>query len=427
MLGCLTVPLMLPGGDVLVFYLIMQGTEGSDSAVSVAMVYVPKTETTSTSASVTKLLPRKTSGVVLATILSGASSQIKGKSTRVPTAGISNPSKVLVPHTVSSCPPLPSVKATAQISASTDTSQPTSVANSVMVEKTTLSMSNEADNSSEQSVKKTGIDAQAESRKANITQKSPPGLEYFNADLMFKEYNLRQSAASRDGSPLKRLQENIGNHDSSCESKPSKRERSPQSDALPIHKKVKRDVIRTQENEDAPICNRDRQPQSSENLTKNAMHNTKGRSKPSLRRKASAQRRKSRLHQRPQLHGTEAATSEEHTHEDLLCAFCHQRGGAMNLGFLYGPYKFDPVSVTNDDQINTNKDAKESTGDHQRELWVHEDCAVWAPGVCLVGDQLIGLHEAVADGDKMVHTIYSSSNYCMIMATELNNPFMHKL
>lgn len=371
----------------------MQGTKKSDSAVSVTMTCVlPKAKIMPTSLPGTKSHPRKTSGVVLATILTGASSQIHGKSTTVPTAGVINPSKLVVPHTMSSCPPLPSVKATVQMKTDTDSTKPTSVANSVTVEKTTLSMS-KGDHSSKESDKR-NIDTEAESKQGNITRKSSPRLEYFNADLMFKEYNLRQSTASHDGSPLKRLQESVGNRSTSSESsKLHKRERSPQSGILSIHKKVKIDITGSQENEDASTCNHDCQPPS-ENVIRNEIHSTKGRSKHSLRRKASVQRRKSRSHQRPQLQGIEASMSEEHTCEDLLCAFCHKRGGAMNLGFLYGPYKFD---LENGNQID-----KESSRGHQRELWVHEDCAVWAPGVCLVGDQLIGLQEAVADGDNMV-------------------------
>ena len=394
----------------------MQGAEKPDSATSVTMTYVlPKAKTIhqpATNASGTKSIPRKSSGVVLATILSGVSSQIKGKSSTVSTAAVSNPSKldrVLVPHSMSSCPPLTSIRTALQATVNTASTQPTSSSNSVMVERTTQSTSKEADHSSKQSGKKADIkehDAQAESKKANTTRKSPPMLEYFNADLMLKEYNLRQSGgtASSDESSLKRLQESVWNHGrSSCESsKPNKRERSLESDISSVHKKVKVDTIKgNQENEAVSICDEishDNEPLPSENLIK---HDAKGKSKPSLRRKASVQRRKSRSHKRPQLHGTEAVMSEEHTCEDFLCAFCHQRGGAMNLGFLYGPYKFDPVSIINGVPIDANK---ESTKEHQREVWVHEDCAVWAPGVCLVGDQLIGLQEAVADGDKMVTT-----------------------
>lgn len=74
----------------------------------------------------------------------------------------------------------------------------------------------------------------------------------------------------------------------------------------------------------------------------------------------------------------------------LLCALCKQRGGVSSLGFLFGPYRYEP-----DSDIST------------LEFWVHEDCSVWAPGVCLVGRELKGLKEAVADGDKMV----SSKSY----------------
>ena len=395
----------------------MQGAEKSDSVASVTMTYVmSKAKTTpqpATNASSTKSIPRKTPGVVLATVLSSVSSQIKGKSSAVSTAGVTNPSKldrVLVPHNVSSCAPLTAVRTAVQAIAKTASTQLASVSKSVMVEKTIQSTSKEADHSSKQSGKKADIqqhDAEAELKKANTTRKSPPRLEYFNADLMFKEYNLRHSGgtASRDGSSLKQLQESAGNHGrSSCESsKPSKRERSLELDISSVHKKVKVDIIKgNQENEAASISNEmshDNEPLPSENLSK---YDVKGKSKPSVRRKASLQRRKSRSHKRPQLHGVEAVVSEEHTCEDLLCAFCHQRGGAMNLGFLYGPYKFDPVSVVNGIPIDANKG---STKDNQRELWVHEDCAVWAPGVCLVGDQLIGLGEAVADGDNMVTTI----------------------
>lgn len=72
----------------------------------------------------------------------------------------------------------------------------------------------------------------------------------------------------------------------------------------------------------------------------------------------------------------------------LLCALCKQRGGISSLGFLFGPYGYEP-------------DSDNST----LELWVHEDCTVWAPGVCLVGRELKGLKEAVTDGDKMVSSM----------------------
>ena len=374
------------------------------------------THQTATSASGTKSHQKKASGgLVLATVLSGVSSQIntsKGKSSAATTAGISNPSKrdsVLVPHNVPSNLPLLSVQGIVAQN-TTDTPQTLyPVDNSVVVEKAPQHTSKESNHSSE---KKTDMkdDAQAECKGASTTQKSSPRLEYFNADLMFKEYNLRQNGgtASRDGPPLKRLNESVGVKNFCESSKLSKRERSLESEIPPAYKKVKLDVTNgSQENEDvsnsSTTCNElsgDSQPLQSENLTKHNVHvhDRKGRSKPSLRRKASVQRRKSQSHKRPRLSETEAVVSEDGTCEDLLCAFCHQRDGARNLGFLYGPYKFNPVSI-NGHQIDTSKD---STRNHPKEIWIHEDCAVWAPGVCLVGDQLIGLQEAVADGDNTV-------------------------
>ena len=69
----------------------------------------------------------------------------------------------------------------------------------------------------------------------------------------------------------------------------------------------------------------------------------------------------------------------------MLCALCKQRGGAASLGFLFGPYRIQPDEDSN-----------------STDIWVHEDCCVWAPGVCLVGRELKGLKEAVTDAGNMV-------------------------
>ena len=69
----------------------------------------------------------------------------------------------------------------------------------------------------------------------------------------------------------------------------------------------------------------------------------------------------------------------------MLCALCKQRGGATSLGFLYGPYRIQP-----------------DEGSNSTDIWVHEDCSVWAPGVCLVGRELKGVKEAVTDASNMV-------------------------
>ena len=88
-----------------------------------------------------------------------------------------------------------------------------------------------------------------------------------------------------------------------------------------------------------------------------------------------------------------------------VCALCLRRDSEVNLGFLYGPYKPQvDERETGGKDGSKNHDDEDGGGVEQScsSLWVHEDCAVWAPGVCLVGGSLLGLHDAVADGVKLV-------------------------
>jgi hypothetical protein len=77
----------------------------------------------------------------------------------------------------------------------------------------------------------------------------------------------------------------------------------------------------------------------------------------------------------------------------LICSLCKLKGGISNLGFLFGPYFYHP---------DTESSADSSTTSSNVEVWLHEDCAVWAAGICLVGRELKGLTEALADASKMV-------------------------
>ena len=49
-----------------------------------------------------------------------------------------------------------------------------------------------------------------------------------------------------------------------------------------------------------------------------------------------------------------------------------------------------PVDIT--EQINEKK-----------EVWFHESCLIWAPGVCLVPPRLVGLDEAISDSQQVVN------------------------
>lgn len=91
------------------------------------------------------------------------------------------------------------------------------------------------------------------------------------------------------------------------------------------------------------------------------------------------------------------------------CCLCSRGSSQDHLGFLYGPYKSqtdDCLSVgskrTRDDADNESSDEKQVVP----ELWVHEGCACWSPGVCLVGSELHGLAEAVKNAKDMVSCMY---------------------
>ena len=359
-------------------------------------------------------------GVVLATFLSGSNSQMtsstetnlsKGKlSTFVVPIMSTGADNAKTQENVSSSPvSLPSantVQTTSNISSTPQTSCSVTgqkVSGQVCNSAVDKSTSKQTCDISSEVEKRT--DVHTKSMEATATMNL---LKYFNADLMMKEYNLRQSkgAVGLDGSSPSKLKVKAGvkDHDYSVgKSHGSKRERSLESENSPKSKRTKLSRSPTSSNDKA--CS-DRIPVSSisseiqMSFPNGVMHEKRGRSKPFLRRKASVQRRKSQSHKRPKLDGISETMINVNKAEDLVCAFCHQRDGAMNLGFLYGPYS---VSVADIDDPHRNKDVdNDITFNPPKELWVHEDCAVWAPGVCLVGGQLLGLQEAAADGDKMV-------------------------
>lgn len=99
--------------------------------------------------------------------------------------------------------------------------------------------------------------------------------------------------------------------------------------------------------------------------------------------------------------------------ESVVCCLCSRRDSSSNLGFLYGPYR--PVTYDEEKGVAQEVVAAEEGGGEggggggggpvDQTAWVHEECAVWAPGVCLVRGKLLGLHEAVADGKKLVSIV----------------------
>ena len=87
------------------------------------------------------------------------------------------------------------------------------------------------------------------------------------------------------------------------------------------------------------------------------------------------------------------------------CCLCSYSCSQENLGFLYGPYRSksgDHLSVGSKRTHPQENSDDEGSSSDVVELWVHEGCACWAPGVCLVGSELLGLAEAVINAKDVV-------------------------
>jgi len=151
---------------------------------------------------------------------------------------------------------------------------------------------------------------------------------------------------------------------------------------------------------------------------------------------------------------------DTHNHDiSWVCTFCQQYTHMQCLGDLYGPYYINEVrpepiwfSKKNPDSNQSLKDLKEmealaakpgskkskkspkkkctpkieledsssivspstlnqsivaptdiaEQSNEKKEVWFHESCLIWAPGVCLVPPRLVGLDEAISDSQQVV-------------------------
>ncbi len=85
------------------------------------------------------------------------------------------------------------------------------------------------------------------------------------------------------------------------------------------------------------------------------------------------------------------------------CSLCSLGANISSLGFLFGPYKVKQEPLPHSEERSDATALREAgTLLALSGIWVHEDCTVWAPGVCLVGNKLIGLEEAINDARDMV-------------------------
>merc|ERR1712071_401575 len=59
-----------------------------------------------------------------------------------------------------------------------------------------------------------------------------------------------------------------------------------------------------------------------------------------------------------------------------------------------------PVSTVTEEEVPIDDIHQESN--EKKEVWFHESCLIWAPGVCLVPPRLVGLDEAISDSHQVV-------------------------
>ena len=93
--------------------------------------------------------------------------------------------------------------------------------------------------------------------------------------------------------------------------------------------------------------------------------------------------------------------------EPFTCVFCGRGSCYRDLSDLFGPYHPEGAG---DDLVARRRASRESVsrvgsvGEDAlpQEMWLHEDCAVWASGVYLVGHKLHGLDDAVSAAQQTV-------------------------
>jgi hypothetical protein len=97
-----------------------------------------------------------------------------------------------------------------------------------------------------------------------------------------------------------------------------------------------------------------------------------------------------------------------------ICVFCHLGPHVQRLGDLFGPYYVNtsPDSLEEVTQgISSNSrsvmDGYRTNAQllHKTETWMHQDCALWAGGVLLIGTSIRGLDKAVYDASSVSCTI----------------------
>lgn len=83
------------------------------------------------------------------------------------------------------------------------------------------------------------------------------------------------------------------------------------------------------------------------------------------------------------------------------CVFCNQKSHFKRLGDLFGPYFVPTHCLTAPEEEEKRPKSKRRSliaeaESGSSEIWFHEDCFCWIPGVHLVGSRIVGMEEGVS-------------------------------
>ena len=90
----------------------------------------------------------------------------------------------------------------------------------------------------------------------------------------------------------------------------------------------------------------------------------------------------------------------------ISCSLCSKPGNFAVLGPLFGPYK---VMIGKDSPVK--HDVNNAKPEQVLHVWLHRDCAIWTPGVCLVGSTLTGLGASLTTAAKAVSCSLSLTSF----------------
>jgi len=79
----------------------------------------------------------------------------------------------------------------------------------------------------------------------------------------------------------------------------------------------------------------------------------------------------------------------------ITCTLCSRPGNFAVLGPLFGPYK-----IVVDKASKEGREVRGQKVEKTLIMRLHKDCAIWSPGLCFVGSDLIGIGRVLSDAAK---------------------------